>query len=87
MAKNIKLLISPGCSRCEETKRILDKNKQKYMIVDITKDPKLFTKYLMVVPGVMIDGKLEFSGVVPNEKALLKKLGKQHLDRRRYGVV
>ena len=82
MAKNIKLLVSPGCSRCEKTKRILDKNKQKYTIVDITKEPKLLTKYLMVIPGIMIDGRLEFSGVVPDEKALLKKLGKQHLDGR-----
>jgi len=75
MAKKIKLLVAPGCSRCEETRRMLDKNKVRYEIVDITKNPKLLAKYIMAVPGVIINGVLEFYGQVPDEKKLLEKVG------------
>lgn len=78
---NLKLLTTPGCPHCAGAKKIVEKIKPdfpdlKIRIVDITKHPKEAQKYmLMSAPGVVINGKLEFSGGVTEEQ-LRKKLRK-----------
>lgn len=48
--------------------------KVKYALIDITKNPEILLKYqVMSAPGIVIDEKLEFTGV-PNEEELKKKL-------------
>ncbi|MBS3097418.1 thioredoxin family protein [Candidatus Woesearchaeota archaeon] len=75
----LKLLTTPGCPHCAGVKRILEKirpdfPKLKIKIVDITKHTEEAQKYmLMSAPGVVIDGKLEFSGGATEEQ-LRKKL-------------
>jgi len=75
----LKLLTSPGCSHCAKTKELLKKIKPdfpklKIKEIDITKHPEEVTKYsLMSTPGIVINGKLEFSGGA-TEKQLREKL-------------
>ena len=72
----VQILTTPGCSSCIKVEEMLDEMKVKYEIVDITKNPKILEKYqVMTAPGIVIDGKLEFSGV-PSKEELKKKVGK-----------
>ncbi len=72
----VEILTTPGCSSCVRVENMFDEMKVKYKIIDITKKPEILQKYpVMSAPGVVIDGKLEFSGV-PSKKELMKKLGK-----------
>ncbi|MBI2136764.1 thioredoxin family protein [Candidatus Woesearchaeota archaeon] len=69
MAK-VEILTTPGCSSCARVKRMLDEMKVKYKVIDITQNPEIVQKYqVMSAPGIVINGKLEFSGV-PNKKEL-----------------
>ncbi|MDI6727109.1 MAG: thioredoxin family protein [Smithellaceae bacterium] len=76
---NIELLTMPGCAHCAEAKNILDRlRKEKpdlnVTIIDVTEHPDIAQKYmLMASPGIVINGKLAFSGGV-KEDALRKKL-------------
>ncbi len=72
----IQILTTPNCSGCNQVKKMLDEENIKYESIDITKNPALLQKYLiMSAPGIVINNKLEFVGV-PNKKELMKKLGK-----------
>lgn len=71
----VQILTTPGCSSCKRVEIMLDKMGVKYKIIDITKNPKILQKYqVMSAPGIVINGKLEFTGV-PGEKELKNKLG------------
>lgn len=73
MAK-VEILTTPGCAGCETVKRMLDGMGVKYTVIDVTKRPDIAAKYtLMTAPGIVINGKLEFTGV-PSEKELRAKL-------------
>ena len=73
MAK-VQILTTPSCSSCAKVEKMLDEMKVKYRVIDITKNPKILEKYqVMTAPGIVINGKLEFSGV-PNKEELKKKL-------------
>ena len=70
------ILTTPGCTSCSRVEKMLDELKVKYQVIDITKKPELVAKYnFMTAPGIVINGKLEFSGV-PSKENLKKKLGK-----------
>ena len=72
---SVQILTTPGCSSCVKVEKMLDDLGVKYKVIDVTKKPELVTKYgFMTAPGVVINGKLEFSGV-PSKKALVEKLG------------
>lgn len=72
--KKIQVLTTPGCSGCVVVKKMLDDMKVRYEVIDITKNPAILQKYpIMAAPGIVIDGKLEFSGV-PKESELRKKV-------------
>lgn len=80
----VDILTAPGCQKCEHTKRVLKELVAKqqaafpglrYRIVDLTQQPEVARRYnVMATPGVVIDGKLEFQGVVPSEKHLVAKI-------------
>lgn len=73
----VEILTTPGCTSCIRVERMLDDMKVKYKIVDITKNPKILEKYhVMTAPGIVINGRLEFSGV-PSKEELKKKLHKK----------
>lgn len=73
---NVKILTTPNCSNCKKVEKMLDEMKVKYTVIDITKKPEMLKKYpFMTSPGIVINNKLEFSGV-PSKEALKKKLKK-----------
>ena len=75
MAK-VQILTTPSCTSCSRVEKMLDEMNVKYNVIDITKKPELVQKYhFMTAPGIVINGKLEFSGV-PSKDALKNKLGK-----------
>ncbi len=80
MVKKVQILKTPGCTSCAKAtvmiKKIKEEEKLNFEIeeLDITEHPDLLQKYqIMVSPGIVIDGKLEFTGV-PSEKKLKGKL-------------
>ena len=71
---SVQILTTPSCSSCAAVEKMLDKMGVKYEVIDITKNPEMLQKYpIMTAPGVVINGKLEFTGV-PREKELAKKI-------------
>jgi len=73
----VQVLTTPNCPGCDQVKKYLEEEHVKYESIDITKNPEILQKYfIMSAPGIIIDGKLEFTGV-PGKKELMKKLGKQ----------
>lgn len=73
MAK-VQILTTPDCSGCARVEKMLDGIGIKYEVIDITKNLDILQKYpVMTAPGIVINGKLEFTGV-PKESELRKKL-------------
>lgn len=76
---NIELLTMAGCDHCESAKVTLDKLQKelpglKVSIIDMAEHPEAVQKYmLMTAPGIVINGRLEFSGGV-KEEALRKRV-------------
>jgi len=80
MVKKVQILKTPGCSSCARAtamiKKIKKEEKLDFVIeeLDITQHPDVLQKYqIMTSPGIVIDGKLEFTGI-PSEKKLKSKL-------------
>lgn len=72
--KKIEILTAPGCSNCSIVESILDEMKIPYDVIDVTEKPEYLQKYpIYTAPGVVIDGKLEFTGV-PKKQELIEKL-------------
>jgi len=66
----VQILTTPGCAGCAEVKKMLDAMKIKYEVIDIVKNPQILEKYqIMTAPGIVINGKLKFTGV-PSKKEL-----------------
>ncbi len=80
MVKKVQILKTPNCNSCARATILIKKIKKeenlKFIIeeLNITKHQDLLLKYqIMTSPGIVIDGKLEFSGI-PNKKKLKEKL-------------
>lgn len=77
----IELLTMPGCAHCAAAKVVMEKIKGEFPemeleIIDVTEHPELSAKYmLMSAPGVVINGKLEFSGGVKEDELREKLAG------------
>jgi len=72
--KKIQILTTPGCSNCSVVERMLDELNFSYDVIDVTEKPEYLEKYpIYTAPGVVIDGKLEFTGV-PKKQELVEKL-------------
>ena len=75
----VELLTMPGCGHCAAAKEILEKVKPDFPemeveILDVTEHHEVAQKYmLMSAPGIAINGKLEFTGGIREEK-LRKRL-------------
>jgi len=71
----IEILTTPGCQGCKVVERYLEEMGLPYETVDITENPEYLEKYpIFAAPGVVVDGRLEFSGT-PGRKALERRLG------------
>lgn len=76
MKLSVQILTTPGCSGCIKVERMLDGMKVKYEVIDVTKHPDILQKYpIMTAPGIVINGRLGFTGV-PNKEELKAKLSK-----------
>ena len=75
------VLSTPGCAPCAAAKKMLENIAKETPIeleeINVLGRPDLLEKYkFMAMPGIVIDGKLEFSGL-PNEKELREKIIKK----------
>lgn len=70
----VEILTTPGCSNCSVVEKMLDEIGVSYDIIDVTKKPEYLQKYpIYTAPGVVINGKLEFTGV-PKKQKLIEKI-------------
>ncbi len=75
----VELLTMPGCTHCVAAKEILEKIGADYPemeveVIDVTEHPEVSAEHmLMSAPGIVINGKLEFTGGVTEEQ-LRKRL-------------
>ena len=74
--KKVEILTTPGCSNCSVLEKMLDKLGITYDLIDVTENPEYLQKYpIFTAPGLVIDEKLEFTGI-PKLDELEKKLSK-----------
>ena len=70
----VKVLTTPGCSNCGILEKMLEKLGVNYDLIDVTEKPEYLEKYpIFTAPGLVINEKLEFTGI-PNNSELQKKL-------------
>ncbi len=69
----VEVLITPGCSNCNVLEKMLEKLEVKYDLIDVTEKPEYLEKYsIFTAPGLVINEKLEFTGI-PKYDELEKK--------------
>ena len=60
----VEILTTPGCSNCQVLEKMLDDMGISYDLIDVTKRPDYLKKYpIFMAPGLVIDEKLEFTGI------------------------
>lgn len=70
----VEILTTPGCSNCSVVEKMLDEMKVPYQVIDVTEKPEYLEKYpIYTAPGIVINEKLEFTGV-PKKQELEEKL-------------
>jgi len=70
----VEILTTPDCVNCSAVEKILDEMKIPYELIDVTEKPEYLEKYpIYTAPGIVINGKLEFTGA-PKKKELTEKL-------------
>jgi len=70
----VEILTTPDCSNCSVVEKMLDEMGISYDVIDVTEKPEYLQKYpIFTAPGVVIDGKLEFTGI-PKKEELIEKL-------------
>jgi len=74
MSHRIEILTTPSCGNCKVVEKMLDEMNIPYEVIDVTEKPQYLEKYpIFTAPGVVIDEKLEFTGI-PKKQELLEKL-------------
>lgn len=74
MSHKIEILTTPSCGNCKVVENILKEMNISYDIIDVTDKPEYLVKYpIFTAPGIVIDGKLEFTGI-PKKQELLERL-------------
>lgn len=74
MSHKIEILTTPSCGNCKVVENILKEMNISYDIIDVTDKPEYLIKYpIFTAPGIVIDGKLEFTGI-PKKQELLERL-------------
>lgn len=69
----VEVLTTPGCTNCSVLEKMLDDFGISYDVIDVTEKPEYLEKYpIFTAPGLVIDKKLEFTGI-PKKKELKKK--------------
>ncbi len=69
----VEVLTTPDCSNCSVLEKMLHEIGISYDVIDVTEKPEFLEKYpIYTAPGLVIDGKLEFTGI-PKKKELIEK--------------
>lgn len=70
----VQVLTTPDCSNCSVLEKMLDELQISYDIIDVTEKPEFLEKYpIFTAPGLVINDKLEFTGI-PKKEKLKEKL-------------
>ena len=70
----IQVLTTTGCSNCNVLEKMLETLGVKYDLIDVTEKPEYLKKYpIFTAPGLVINEKLEFTGI-PKLDELEKKI-------------
>ncbi len=60
----VEVLTTPDCSNCKVLEKMLDKLGISYDLIDVTEKSEYLERYpIFTAPGLVIDGKLEFTGI------------------------
>jgi len=60
----VEILTTPGCSNCKVLEKMVDDIGVSYDLIDVTLRPDYLEKYpIFMAPGLVIDEKLEFTGI------------------------
>jgi len=74
MSHKVEILTTPSCGNCKVVETMLDEMNVSYQVIDVTEKPEYLEKYpIFMAPGIVIDGKLEFTGI-PKKQELLAKI-------------
>ncbi len=74
-SSTVLILTTPDCISCSTVEKMLDDLKIPYGVIDVTEKPEYLQMYpIFTAPGIVIDDKLEFTGV-PKKQQLIEKLG------------
>ena len=69
----VEILTTPGCVNCKILEKMLDKLGLSYDLIDVTEKSEYLKKYpIFTAPGLVVDGKLKFTGIPKFEE--LKKI-------------
>ena len=67
-------ILTTSCGNCKVVEEMLDTMNMSYQVIDVTEKPEYLERYpIFTAPGVVIDDKLEFTGI-PKRQELLEKL-------------
>jgi len=70
----VEILTTPDCTNCSVVEKMLDEMKIPYQVIDVTEKPEYLEKYpIFTAPGLVINDKLEFTGI-PKKEELVAKL-------------
>lgn len=70
----VEVLTTPDCSNCSSLEKMLDEIGVSYEVIDVTEKPEYLKKYpIFTAPGLVINEKLEFTGI-PKKEKLMEKL-------------
>ena len=74
MNHKVEILTTPSCENCKVVEKMLEGLGISFKVIDVTEKPDYLKKYsIFTAPGVVINEKLEFTGI-PNKKELMIKL-------------
>ncbi len=60
----VEVLTTPDCTNCKVLEKMLDGLGISYDLIDVTEKSEYLEKYpIFTAPGLVIDGKLEFTGI------------------------
>jgi len=70
----VEILTTPDCANCGILEKMLNDIGVSYEKIDVTEKPEYLKKYpIYTAPGLVLDGKLEFTGI-PKKEKLVEKL-------------